>query len=134
MIRYDEQAQTFTIHTKNTTYQMAVHPTGVLQHVYYGRRLRGCDLRGLIRYVDRGFSPNPDEAGLDRTFSLDMTPQEYSTCGVGDFRLPSIELALPNGSHTADLRYCGYAVAEEKYTLPGLPAFHGGGETLVVSL
>ena len=59
MIRYDEQAQTFTIHTKNTTYQMAVHPTGVLQHVYYGRRLRGCDLRGLIRYVDRGFSPNP---------------------------------------------------------------------------
>ncbi len=134
MIRYDEQAQTFTIHTKNTTYQMAVHPTGVLQHVYYGRRLRGCDLRGLVRYVDRGFSPNPDEAGLDRTFSLDMTPQEYSTCGVGDFRLPSIELALPNGSHTADLRYCGYAIAEGKYTLPGLPAFHGGGETLVVSL
>ena len=34
-------------------------------------------------------------------------PQEYSTCGVGDFRLPSIELELPCGSRSADLRYAG---------------------------
>ena len=134
MITYNAQAQTFTLHTKNTTYQMAVHPTGVVQHIYYGRRLRDCDLGGLVRGADRGFSPNPDEAGRDRAFSLDMTPQEYSTCGVGDFRLPSIAFALPNGSHTADLRYCGHAIRAEKYTLPGLPAFHGEGGTLVVHL
>ena len=33
--------------------------------------------------------------GADRTYSLDVMPQEYSPCGVGDFRLPSIELELP---------------------------------------
>ncbi len=25
---------------------------------------------------------------MNRTYSLDVMPQEYSTCGVGDFRLP----------------------------------------------
>ena len=129
MIAYNKQSGTFTLHTKHTTYQLAVHPTGVVQHVYYGPRLRdGCDLTGLLRYADRGFSPNPDEAGTDRTFSLDTTPQEYSTCGVGDFRLPSIEFELPSGSHTADLRYVRSRIWRGKYTLEGLPAFLGGTE------
>ena len=129
MIAYNKQSGTFTLHTKHTTYQLAVHPTGVVQHVYYGPRLRdGCDLTGLLRYADRGFSPNPDEAGADRTFSLDTTPQEYSTCGVGDFRLPSIEFELPSGSHTADLRYVRSRIWRGKYTLEGLPAFFGGTE------
>ena len=129
MIAYNKQSGTFTLHTKHTTYQLAVHPTGVVQHVYYGPRLRdGCDLTGLLRYADRGFSPNPDEAGTDRTFSLDTTPQEYSTCGVGDFRLPSIEFELPSGSHTADLRYVRSRIWRGKYTLEGLPAFFGGTE------
>ncbi len=129
MIAYNKQSGTFTLHTKHTTYQLAVHPTGVVQHVYYGPRLRdGCDLTGLLRYADRGFSPNPDEAGTDRTFSLDTTPQEYSTCGVGDFRLPSIEFEMPNGSHTADLRYVRSRIWRGKYTLEGLPAFFGGTE------
>ncbi len=129
MIAYNKQSGTFTLHTKHTTYQLAVHPTGVVQHVYYGPRLRdGCDLTGLLRYADRGFSPNPDEAGTDRTFSLDTTPQEYSTCGVGDFRLPSIEFELPSGSHTADLRYVRSRIWRGKYALEGLPAFFGGTE------
>ena len=128
MIVYHEPSRTYTLHTKHTTYQLAVHPTGVVQHVYYGPRLRDCDLTGLLRYADRGFSPNPEEAGADRTFSLDTTPQEYSTCGVGDFRLPAIEFELPCGSRTADLRYARGEIRRGKYALEGLPAFYGGGE------
>ena len=92
------------------------------------RSLSDGDLSFLLRRKDRGFSPNPNEAGGSRTFSLDTFPQEYSTCGVGDYRLPSIELELPNGSHTADLRYVGGEVRRGKYRLEGLPAFHGGEE------
>lgn len=128
MIVYHEPSRTYTLHTKHSTYQLAVHPTGVVQHVYYGPRLRDCDLTGLLRYADRGFSPNPEEAGADRTFSLDTTPQEYSTCGVGDFRLPSIEFELPCGSRTADLRYARGQIRRGKYALEGLPAFYGGEE------
>ena len=47
MIVYHEPSRTYTLHTKHSTYQLAVHPTGVVQHVYYGPRLRDCDLTGL---------------------------------------------------------------------------------------
>ena len=123
MIICDEQAKLFTIQTKNTTYQMKVDQYRVLLHTYYGPRIQGQDLSELIQRTDRSFSPNPSEAGMDRTYSLDVMPQEYSTCGVGDFRLPSIELELPRGSHTCDLRYCGFQMEQGKYALDGLPAF-----------
>ena len=128
MILYDEQNRTYTLHTKNTTYQMKVWDYNVLLHTYYGPRLSGGDLSYLLRRKDRGFSPNPNEAGGSRTFSLDTLPQEYSTCGVGDYRLPSIELELPSGSRTADLRYVRGGIRRGKYALEGLPAFHGGEE------
>ena len=40
----------------------------------------------LLTYADRGFSGNPAEAGADRTYSLDVLPQEYPTWGTGDYR------------------------------------------------
>jgi alpha-galactosidase len=123
----------FTLHTKHTTYQMKADAHGVLLHTYYGPRVEDCDLSYRIRYVDRGFSPVPEEAGEDRTFSLDVLPQEYSAAGMGDFRLPALDLELPNGSRTADLRFKSFRVEPGKYALEGLPAFRGD-ETLVVIL
>jgi len=114
---------------------MKLGACGVLLHTYYGPRVEDCDLSYLIRYADRGFSPTPEEAGRDRTFSLDVVPQEYSACGMGDFRLPSLDLELPNGSRSADLRYKSFRVEKGKYALEGLPAFRGEeGETLIVVL
>ncbi len=138
MIIHNEQNQTFTLLTRNTMYQMKVDRFRVLLHAYYGPPAdEGSDLSDLIQCADHSFSPNPNEAGSDRTYSLDVMPQEYSTCGVGDFRLPSIELELPNGSHSADLRYQRYELQKGKYPLPGLPAFYSGekdAETLILYL
>ena len=135
MIVYDKENRTFTLHTNSTTYQMKVDQYSVLLHTYYGPRVTGADMSFLIRQADRGFSPNPSEAGHCRTYSLDTLPQEYSTCGTGDFRLPSLELELADGSHISDLRFTGFEQREGKYALEGLPAFHGeGGETLVLFL
>ncbi len=137
MIRFDAANRLFTLHTRNTTYQMKADPFGVLLHTYYGPRISGGDLSRLIRYADRGFSPNPDEAGRDRSYSLDVLPQEFSCAGAGDFRLPAIELELPDGSHVADLRYAGHEIRKGKYALEGLPAFFGGAgdaDTLIIAL
>ena len=137
MIVLDQGGRLITLHTQNTTYQMKVGDYNILLHTYYGPRVAGVDLSCLLRRSDRGFSPNPSEAGADRTFSLDTLPQEYSTCGVGDFRLPSIELELQGGSRSADLRYADSEVRRGKYALEGLPAFHGSDEeweTLSVTL
>ena len=135
MIVLDQENKVFTLHTKNTTYQMKADASRVLLHTYYGPRVRGGDLSRLIRYADRGFSPNPNEVGDNRAYSLDTLPQEYSTCGVGDFRLSSAQVEQPDGSRLLDLRYVSHEVRPGKYALEGLPAFHGeGGETLSVLL
>lgn len=137
MIVLDQKNRIFTLHTQNTTYQMKADQYNVLLHTYYGSRIDGFDLSALIQYGDRSFTPNPSEAGSNRNYSLDVMPQEYSTCGVGDFRLPSIELELANGSHTADMRYEGFRLEKGKYAMEGLPGFYSNEdetETLVITL
>ena len=125
MIVLDNENRVFTLHTKNTTYQMKADQHNVLIHTYYGPRVSGSDLSYLVRYMDRGCAPNPPEAGLDRTYSLNTLPQEYSTCGLGDFRLPSIEFEYPDGSRAVDLRLTDWEEEQGKYELDGLPFFHG---------
>ena len=137
MIIQDNNQRIFTLQTRNTTYQLKADENGVLLHTYYGPKIRGGDLSRLVRLADRGFSPNPSEAGNDRTYSLDTLPQEYSGSGAGDFRLPCLELELPDGSYVADLRYVGARQEAGKYALEGLPAFFappGEADTLVITL
>jgi alpha-galactosidase len=131
--------KTFTLHTKNTTYQFKVVEYGFLLHTYYGVRTENTDFSYLIRCADRGFCGNPYDAGNDRTFSLDALPQEFP-CGIGagDYRLPALTLAAANGTGALDLRYKSHKITQGKYILPGLPAtYEEEGdecETLAVAL
>ena len=84
-ILYDPNQRIFTLHTKTTTYQMMVDQQDYLLHLYYGSANYGQMDYSLV-YADRGFSGNPHEAGNDRTYSLDILPQEYPTLGTGDYR------------------------------------------------
>ena len=84
---FDPDGSVFTIHTDHTTYQMQADRLGHLLHLYYGRRSSG-RMDYLLTYADRGFSPNPYEAGMDRTYSLDVLPQEFPVQGSGGFRSP----------------------------------------------
>ena len=47
--------QIFTLHTKNSTYQMKVDEQNMLIHTYYGNRTDDTDCSYLIRMADRGF-------------------------------------------------------------------------------
>lgn len=53
-IIYCEKDRTFTLQTKNTTYQMQVDRYGFLLHLYYGKKTDGC-MDYLLTYYDRGF-------------------------------------------------------------------------------
>ena len=99
-IRYWKEKQIFSIDTKNTTYQMKVDSYGFLLHLYYGAKVNGA-MDYLLTYADRGFSGNPAEAGADRTYSLDVLPQEYPTWGTGDYR--NAALLIQNADHSLSL-------------------------------
>ena len=126
-IIFDANKMIFTLHTKNTTYQMKVDAFGYLLHLYYGAKTEG-SMDYLLTYVDRGFSGNPYEAGHERTFSLDVLPQEYPTFGTGEYRSAALIVKNADGSYACDLRYDDYKIYKGKYKLQGLPAVYANEE------
>ncbi len=136
-ITYDEQTKVFKLHTKNSVYQMQVRDYDTLAHLYYGADIGDSDASHRIISLDRGFSGNPYEAGDDRTFSLDVLPQEYSGYGNGDYRINALEVTHEDGSDAIHLRYESYSMTEGKYSLKGLPCMFGNAdeaETLEIVL
>lgn len=122
-IRYWKEKQIFSIDTKDTTYQMKVDSYGFLLHLYYGAKVNGA-MDYLLTYADRGFSGNPAEAGADRTYSLDVLPQEYPTWGTGDYRNAALIIQNADHSESCKLQYAGHTIKKGKYNLPGLPAVY----------
>ena len=123
-IIYSKSDRTFTIQTKNTTYQMQVDPYGFLLHLYYGKKTDGSCMDYLLTYYDRGFSGNPFDAGDDRTYSMDALPQEYPSYGTGDYRSTALIVENADGSTACDLRYRSHHIFNGKYKIPGLPAVY----------
>ncbi len=135
-IIFSEKDKTFILHTKDTTYQMKVDGYGFLLHLYYGRRTDG-SMDYLLRYLDRGFSGNPYDAGADRTYSMDVLPQELPCQGSGDYRSPAVIVKNADGSYGCDFRYKSHRILGGKYHISGLPAVYADkdeGETLEIQL
>ena len=132
---HNEKTGVFSLTTANTLYQMKADSNGVLLHLHYGKKTDS-DMDYLIRYSDRGFSGNPYESGENRGYSLDTLPQEYSGCGVGDYRLSAVQTVSENGSRSVDLRFVDYKVLPGRPTLHGLPFVreHAETETLSITL
>ncbi len=124
-ILFQEEKRIFTLQTKQTTYQMKVDDFGFLLHLYYGTKVSG-DMDYLLTYYDRGFSGNPNDVGNNRTYSMDVLPQEYPTLGTGDYRNSALVLRGHDESECCDLRYAGYEIREGKYELEGLPTVYAG--------
>lgn len=126
----------FNLETENTLYQMKVDRFGVLNHLWYGEKT-DCCMDYLLDYPDAGFSGNIYEAENERTYSLNTLPQEYSTSGVGDFRISAISVTHEDGSNALDLRVREYQIKKGKYEIPGLPAVYtkeDEAETLEITL
>jgi alpha-galactosidase len=106
---------------------MKIDDYGFLLHLYYGGRIEG-NMDYLLTYYDRGFSGNPVDAGSDRTYSMDVLPQEYPGKGMGDFRNSALTIHNADSSDCSDLRYVSHQIRKGKYALEGLPAVHASEE------
>lgn len=134
----NEDKSLFTLYTNHSMYQMKVDNLGVLLHTYYGKRTGAVDYSYLISNRDRGFAGNPYQAGTDRSYSLEILPQEYSCFGSGDYRESALKIRYSMGTRAMELRYVGYEILEGKYAIPGLPAIYAQegdqADTLVMIL
>ena len=136
-INYLEQTGIITIETSHTMYQMSVDENGFLRHLYYGKRFPLDDMSYLYPGYDRACAGSPDETYPSRMISFNFLPQEYTSYGIGDFRINSLAVRNADGSYGADFRYVSHETVKGKYGLSGLPASYGTeeeAETLVVCI
>jgi alpha-galactosidase len=117
----DDINRVFTLHTKDSTYQMKADAHCFLLHLYYGTRADNTDFSFLLQQHDRGFSGNPADVPNDRSYSADTLPLEYPCSGIGDYRENCLDVVYPNGSNSTDLRYSSYSVQAGKPAIPGMP-------------
>jgi alpha-galactosidase len=125
-IDFDLSRRLFHLHGKDTSYCMQIVRDGFLAHLYWGKKIKSYHVSNPIHFVNHGFSPNPDPT--DQTFSLDTLPQEYPAYGNTDFRTPSYQIQLENGSTITDLRYKKHFIYKGKTKLEGLPATYVGAD------
>lgn len=120
-IVFDENLDLFCLETASTSYiiGLADHRTFV-GHVYYGKRVRGQDLRYLLRTGEAPFVPSENER--ERCSFYDTFPSEYSGNGVGDYRESSIAVRTQAGQHAVMPTYVSYEITDQKPELPGLPS------------
>ncbi|MCI9598694.1 MAG: alpha-galactosidase [Firmicutes bacterium] len=128
----------FTLHTRNSTYQMKVDEQKTLLHTYYGAKADETDFSYLVEFLDRGFCGNVPGTEAERIYSLDYLLQEYSTVGSGDYRASALRAELGSGTCDCRLIFDSYEIREEKYSLPGLPSMfdsaHEKAQTLEIVL
>lgn len=137
LINYDEKNKVFHLHNDQISYLLAVEEGKTLAHLYFGKAIK--NYHGELRYprVDRGFSGNLP-GSLDRTFSRDSLPKEYSSAGEMDYHTPAAVIRQSDGSNALFLTYEGYKIVDGKPDLEGLPnsfvESKDEAQTLIVTL
>ena len=137
MIQYDEKTGIFHLRNEQMSYVLQVMRGRYLMHRYWGRALRTFRDSRPSQGIDRAFSPQPAAYENERTFSLDVLPQEYPAYGHTDYRIPAYEVRLEDGTTTTELFYKSHEIQQGKPALTGLPASYAGdaeAETLLIQL
>jgi alpha-galactosidase len=120
-ITFHEQEKIFHLTAKDTSYIFQIVKSGILSHLYWGKKIRKINPSMVLAFVERpSFSPNPIEN--DPIFSLDTLPQEYPVYGTSDFRHPALEIILPDGSRITHLTYVSHEITGGKPKINGLPS------------
>ncbi|MBQ7475963.1 MAG: alpha-galactosidase [Selenomonadaceae bacterium] len=120
MIKYDKNF--FHITNGKISYVIEISRGRYLFHRYFGKAIREFRDSAPLQGLDRGFSPQPAAWENERTYSLDVLPQEYPMRGHSDFRIPAYEIELPDGTNIVELFYTGHKIYNGKPALKNLPA------------
>lgn len=119
--------QIFVLQTKKTTYAFWVMPSGQLEHLYYGKKIRVAEpvtAESVIALVEKHeFQPGncisyDAEHG---NYTLEDVCLEMSSYGKGDIREPFIEIVHGDGGFTSDFVFDSFEISKGKSELQTLP-------------
>ncbi len=132
---YVNKNNVFHLQTEKTSYVLRALPTGQIEGMYYGRKVRNTeDFTYLYDKHASGYSNSTPYTQEDTSLSLDHIALEYSAYGKGDYRLPAMQLLSADDNFTTDFKYKSHAVTTTKPDLKGLPSSYGESLTLTLIL
>ena len=104
----------FVLDTDKTTYAFRVMPTGHLEHLYYGRKIRLDSDDGISERWE--FAPGNSSVYDEKNASLSLEDVrlEVSFPGKGDVREPFAEIVNCDGSFTSDFIFEKASVTKGK--------------------
>lgn len=130
---YQNKDNVFHLQTKDTSYLLRALPSGQLESLYYGKKIRNVDdFTFLYDKHEAGYSNASPRSQKDTTLSLDHIALEYSAYGKGDYRLPAMDLLAADDNFTTDFLFDRAFVMDQKPDLHGLPSSYGESQTLTV--
>ena len=121
------------LHLRNdhVSYMIDILEGGIPAHLYFGKRMEGINPASVLRHYDL---PTDGKWG-PHNCTLDHTPHEYPSHGLGDLREGALSVRRKDGTRSVDLRVTGWEVVDGKPGIPGLPATFGDqAKTLLLHL
>ena len=132
MIAYDLQSKTFLLSGKTYSYCMYINRAGLLQHLYWGKKIGAADAAFLV--AAHGLPASPDPNDLNRDMATDGMPQELGSFGRGDFRPATVIVRRNDGAAMSRFRYVSHKIVKGALHLQGMPCARKADETLVITL
>ena len=118
----------FLLETAHTAYAFRTTEHGLLQHLYYGRRLtRPEDYDSAPVILNQPGNALLDDGAICREDLL----QEAGTVGWGDLREPLADVAFPDGGRSCDFRFSHFERPESAHP-ESMPVAVGGEKVKVV--
>lgn len=135
MITYKDHH--FILESKDLNYMIHLLPTGHLEHLYFGRKLKDTNYEPLHTKITAGMGSTVEYENDQGKLFLELYPLEYSGIGKGDFRLSPLEMKMPDGSFVSDFIYISHDIQKGILPFPELPQAKGDDEdveTLIIHL
>lgn len=132
MIYYNSQTKSFLLSSKNYSYGMYINRAGLLQHLYWGKKIGAADAAFLVAAHGLPASPNPDD--YNKEIATDGMPAECGSFGRGDFRPATVVVRRKDGAAMSRFRYVSHKIVKGALHLQGMPCARKADETLILTL
>ena len=132
MITYEAQSKCFLLSGKNYSYCMYINRAGLLQHLYWGKKIGAADAAFLVAAHGLPASPNPDD--YNKEIATDGMPSECGSFGRGDFRPATVVVRRKDGAAMSRFRYVSHKIVKGALHLQGMPCARKADETLILTL
>ena len=132
MIYYNSETKSFLLSGKNYSYCMYINRAGLLQHLYWGKKIGAEDAAFLVAAHGLPAAPNPDD--LNRDMATDGMPSECGSFGRGDYRPATVIVRQTDGAVMSCFAYVSHKIVKGALSLEGMPCARKADATLILTI